>query len=72
MLSLIWPNLRSDSTQGSKVIRVYRAGQWECGVRGMFRHTYPQLDPISTEWVCLTWPMLAGFESVHLNALKSG
>ena len=31
VLSLIWPNLRGDSTQGSKVIRVYRAGQWECG-----------------------------------------
>ena len=38
----------------------------------MFRHTYPPLAAIKTQWRCLLWPTLAGFELAHLNAAKMG
>ena len=38
----------------------------------MFRHTYPPLAAFKTEWRCLLWPTLAGFELAHLNAAKMG
>ena len=38
----------------------------------MFRHTYPPLAAIKTQWRCLLWPTLAGFELAHLNAATMG
>ena len=38
----------------------------------MFRHTYPPLAAIKTQWRCLLWPTLAGFELAHLSAAKLG